>query len=256
MNPNLCRVSLRPRGPLEVFDLAVRLLRTRSAPFGRMAALVLLPTWVVASVAAWLTDGHWGVLVVTWLAGIALRAPFTVLAGRLLFADDVSVLRVLLDLIGQAPSLLALWSLRTLAWGVAALTCFVGLIPIQAALVYLDETLLLERVAPARALRRTSLLAGRQAANFVFGVGAGWALDAWMAALGESVGQSLIGFVLQLGEPFGSALTLQVTPYALGGLLLGAPLFAVYRLLLYVDVRTRVEGWDLQVGLRAAGLDA
>ena len=75
----------------------------------------------------------------------------------------------------------------------------------------------------------------------------------WAAIAAEALGQNLVGFVFQLGAPFGSAPE-DITPYLLAGLLVGRSLFAVYRLLLYVDVRTRVEGWDLQVQLRAAGM--
>ena len=70
----------------------------------------------------------------------------------------------------------------------------------------------------------------------------------------ESLGQGIIGFVFQLGAPFGALSSGDATPYLLMGVLLANPVNAMYRLLLYVDARTRSEGWDLQVRLRALGL--
>ena len=72
---------------------------------------------------------------------------------------------------------------------------------------------------------------------------------------GGDRGQLIVAQGLQLGQPFGSAMDLQVTPYLLFGMLAVQPLHALYRLLLYIDVRTRVEGWDLQVAFRGAAIE-
>jgi len=88
----------------------------------------------------------------------------------------------------------------------------------------------------------------------VMGAASRWGFIVWFGLVGEATGQAMVGFILQLGEPFGALMYGDVTPYLLLGLLVSQPVHAVYRLLLYVDVRTRLEGWDLQVGLRAAGL--
>ena len=75
------------------------------------------------------------------------------------------------------------------------------------------------------------------------------------AGLKIAIGHGIVEFLLQLGRPFGSLSNGEVTPYAVAGVLLAQPLIALYRLLLYVDVRTRLEGWDLQVSLRALGME-
>jgi hypothetical protein len=124
------------------------------------------------------------------------------------------------------------------------------------ALLYKTEAALLERVGAARSLRRSLRLASGHLGVALVGTLSWWILTLWFAFIAEGAGQGLVDFVLQMGQPFGSALDQQATPWVLGGMIAAQPLHAVYRLLLYVDVRTRVEGWDLQVALRAAGLGA
>ncbi len=141
-----------------------------------------------------------------------------------------------------------------LGWGVAGLTCFVALPIVQSALVYYLETTLLEQVGAVGALRRSIYLALGNPGIALMGAVSWWVLLVWFAVVAEAGGQAIVDFILQLGTPFGDARNGVVTPYMLAGLLLAHPIHAVYRLLLYVDVRTRVEGWDVQVALRAVGL--
>ncbi|MFT4624164.1 MAG: hypothetical protein ACI8PZ_002823 [Myxococcota bacterium] len=255
MNPNLCRVVLRPRGPLEVFDLTVQLIRDRWRPLARLTLLMVGLPWLLVCVPlCWLTDGHLALLAIPLVAVPLVQAPFTLLGGRLLFADELSVRDVLGDLVGRGGGLVWSTLMLALGWLISIAVCGILLPVVQPGLLYLPETALLERVPARRGINRSVRLAGGHAGIALVGAGAWWFLLLWGALVGEATGQAVVGFLLQLGEPLGAATSGQVTPWMLGGMLLVQPLHALYRLMLYVDVRTRVEGWDLQVGLRAAGL--
>lgn len=251
MNPNLSRIALRPRGPFEVFDLTLRFLRERPRAFGVLAAWMVLPLSIALGALVWWTGGAWWVLAPTLVVTVVVQAPFTVLGGRLLFAEDASVRQAMWATLRATLGLLITWFLELL--GVALVCTGFGIVALPA-LLYLPETALLERVDIGRGLRRSIRLASGHVGIAAVGVIARFALTLWGALLGELSGQALVGFVLQLGEPFGSLGDGQLTPYMVLGILGVQPLIAVYRLLLYVDVRTRMEGWDLQVGLRALGL--
>lgn len=254
MNPNLSWIVLRPRGPLEVFDLAWRFLRETWRPQLRMLALVWLAPALVAFPLCALADGHPAVLLFPMLLAPWLQAPFTLLTGRLLFERDAGVLDVLRELASRLGTLLVGQALAFAGWVGAAACGFLGLVPVRMALQFLPEVLLLERLRPSRAVRRTLRLAGARSGAAFTSLVARAGLVIWCGAVGEAGGQALFRVVLQLGEPFGTLQGGSVTPFLVAGLLLSQPLHAVYRLLLYVDVRTRTEGWDLQVALRAAGL--
>jgi hypothetical protein len=252
MNPNLCRVVLRPRGPLEVFDLSLRLLQAHAGVFARLAALVVGPFCLLFGLGAWLTDGHLAWLAAPVLVAPALQAPFTLLGGRLLFADTFDVRQVLRELAARPGALLSVpaWSFLAQLSGLAM--CGFGWPITMAVAAFVAEAALLERSPAGRAMGRSLRLAGFNP-GIAIAASVGWAvLTAWGAAVGEAV----VASILQLGEPFGKATNGLVTPYLLAGALLIQPVYAVWRLLLFVDVRTRVDGWDLQVGLRAAGLAA
>ncbi len=256
MNPNLCHVALRPRTPLEVFDLTLCLLRERAQGYLRLTAVVITVPALVLGVAAWATSGHWGVLGAALLCGPVLQAPFTLMTGRALFDVEVGVGEVLSGCYARLGPLVVAWLYEALAALVGLAMCAVGWLITSAPTTYLAEAALLERVPPGRGLQRSVRLAGAHPAVALMAAASRVALTVWCLVVFEAAGQALMGTVLQLGSPFGSLWDGTVTPFAVLGVLVGQPLHAVYRLLLYVDVRTRVEGWDLQVGLRAAGLGA
>lgn len=260
MNPNLCRIELRPRGPLEVFDLTWRFLGQHAGVYARLTALIGLPLWFLCLPIGWFTDWHWGVGAGLAVAATALRAPYTLLTGRLMFADRVPLRTVLLACLRAVPRLLAMGLLQLLLAASAVLSCGVTGLFGWFLLAWQLESLVLEQRAGG--LKVGAMWAGRRSWNLAAqsGVGAiaavvgGLFLLGWFALMAEACGQAGLSFVLQMGSPLGQLQDLQATPWVLLGLVLAQPVISAYRLLLYVDTRTRAEGWDLQVSLRALGL--
>jgi len=73
----------------------------------------------------------------------------------------------------------------------------------------------------------------------------------FLPALGATsidlLGNALTSFVLQLGYPTGELFSDGGSGFAVFGALLAVPLVAAARFLGYVDLRTRKEGWDIQL---------
>lgn len=72
----------------------------------------------------------------------------------------------------------------------------------------------------------------------------------------EVMGQSAFSFVLQFGEPVGNLFDQGGSAFALFGFFVSVPVIACARFLKYIDIRTRREGWDVQlrfVGIANAG---
>ena len=250
MNPNACRVVLRPRGPLEILDLALRLVRLHVGPIARLAAVVLLPvgaaSWAVGALAP---GGAW------WLAAVVvllplLQAPFSLLLGRLLFSDAVTLRDVAAGVRRGALTVGLFWLLFDV---LLVSFCIVGVIFLPI-LAFAPEVALLERVGLSRAVGRAVFLVGGHPIASVAATVARFVLPLWGMVVAELIGQLVVGWVLQLGAPFGALAHGDATPYAVAGMLACTPLVAAYRLLLYVDARTRTEGWDLQVAFRALAL--
>ncbi|MEO0600805.1 MAG: hypothetical protein AAF211_05175 [Myxococcota bacterium] len=255
MNPYLCRVVLRPRSVAESFDTTLLLIRRHARRYRDLTLVVVVPV-MVAILGLWGLLGpetHGLVVAAAVLVSPLLQGPFTVLTGRLLFADDVTASQALNEVGSRIGTLLFAWFVQVMAVVVGLCTgvFWIVTLPVTA---YVLETALLERVDTQATVARSSFLAWR---NFSVALAAtlGWVLlTGWSGFVVELTGQTLVGFVLQLGEPFGTLYGGFVTPFLLVGMLLAQPLVATFRLLLYVDIRTRVEGWDLQVALRAADL--
>lgn len=244
----LCRIELRPRGPLESLDLAVRVAHDWWRPLALLTALTLLPAFALCAAIGWLAGGNPWALLAPVLLGPIAQAPFTVLGGRLLFAEDVRLRDVATHLAGRVGPWVGCEALIA-----ASATCLPVYLVAQVPLVFCAECVLLERVALPRAFRRSWRLTSGYAGGAVVGVMGRWVLLAWFAIVAEASVQALAQ-VFQVSLPLPRAIDGVATPWLMAGILASHPVWAIWRLLLYVDVRTRVEGWDLQVGLRAAGL--
>jgi hypothetical protein len=238
---------------MESFDLALRLMREHWLPIAKMA-LILVPVLAAGAVASSWTGGHWAVAIAAVLLAPVLKAPFTLLVGRLLFAEQVAIGGVLVDTARRAPTLIATWGVTIALLASTGLSLFLLAPVVHGGLLYTPEAALLERVEVRRCLRRSGRLAGQHVAAAAAGVASFFALCGWGALVGDAAGEALTDALLQIGTPFGTVWEGQFTPWAFAGVIAVHPVHAVYRLLLYIDARTRTEGWDLQVALRAAGM--
>jgi hypothetical protein len=251
MKLTACRVALRPRRPVETFDLACSLVRVNAGAVFRLLALITAGAWPLAELVGVLAGGRWAGLLLLVLFLPLLQAPFTLLAGRLMFEPSPRAGTVWQELrarVWEVGALVGLW------WGVlVGSACSAGTLAVPCLFVFLfvPETLLLDRIDLRRAVRRAVIVMsehiGGAIQGFCLSVGA-WL---WTVAVAEAFGQAIVAGMLQLGQPFGSLLEGDVTPFALLGFLWGQAFTAVFRVLLYVDFRSRVEGWDLHYALRA-----
>lgn len=254
MNPNRCRVVLRARSPLEVFDLTLVFVRENRSLFIKLWAILLAPFAVVTLPLCWFLEGHAALLLLPLILMPFVQAPFTLAGGTLLFQEQTTVGEVAGQCRKASGAFFGRLVLGVLGVVTTLCTFGYGVFLVMPALLYISETSLLERVGVERGIKRSLRLAGGNIPVAVAGAVGQVFLTVWMAFVFDAAGTVLLSTTLQLGTPFGSVLAGQVTPFFLWGMLAAQPLQALYRLLLYVDVRTRIEGWDLQVSLRAAGL--
>lgn len=263
MNLGRARVVLRTRSVLEVLDLTLRVW-TAWGPIYRRVALVALGVPLAIVLALKYAAGWtwWSLWPTAYALAAVAQGAFTVAAGTLMFEGDVRARTVLARFARKLPRYL--WSLlltRGLAFGAltglllakgeSAIGWMIVLIGGPIMLVqwaFVHETVLLEGVTP---VKRASRLIRRYA-----GAALGLQSSVMIAQLAmvfgtELMGQAIVSFVLQLGQPLGALWEDGGSVFALVGLFGAVPFVATARFLEYLDLRTRKEGWDLQLKFAA-----
>lgn len=258
MNLLNARVVLRVRSVADVVDLTVPYCLRGFRLLGPLILLVLGPAFscfaLLHHAAGWTWDEVWlGAAV----AGGFLQAPFVLAAGELLFnPPERSRLRTLFThLLRRAFAfmfahltsrlLLAMSVVGVITWPMAG-----------CALLFTHEAALLEGASGPGALVRSRRLVVRHNAG---------ALGLWLITLfcplvciffAEVLGQAVVNTTLSLGQPVGDLFSEGGSLYALAGFFLSLPLTAAARFLKYVDIRTRKEGWDIQLRFMAIAAKA
>ena len=253
MNLFSSRLVLRPRLLTEVLDLAAPLALANASLLGRVALAVLAPLAGLAVALrlglGWGWPALWAVLLpLSWITSGA----FTATLGEALFQppDKVRVGPVLGHFMRRLPVMLA----ARVVSAVVLLGCASILVPLPIEgprWLFLGEAVVLEQASPAQAIRRSRSLS-RNRLGFCLGLAlAVLLLPVLTLVLADLVGNAIVAQVLQMGRPFGDLWENGGSGLAVVGLLIGVPLAACARFLGYIDLRTRKEGWDIQLRFTA-----
>ncbi len=254
MNLERAAIVLRQRSTLEGLDLAVRfVLSLDLSLYVKVGAVLLSPCLVLCALARyWGQWSWWWVWLLAWCLATLMQGAFTVVAGRLMFSEDISGRTLWRELSRKLPSYIgALLVTRVVLALGSSLVLLAPQSWARGAFVY--EAVLLEgagaREASRRAARFVRYHVGHTLGMLVALVG----LQIGCVVVFEYLGQGLVEFVLQLGKPFGDLFDDGGSLFALAGLFVSVPFSATARFLSYIDARTRRDGWDIQV--RFAAID-
>jgi hypothetical protein len=243
------RVVLRVRTLSDILDLA--------APFCLRGWRLLLPLWLVVmgpALGLCLTLRYayawswWDTWKSAFILTDILQGLFTLAAGDLLFHRAGA--RRIAPVFAHMRRRLFAYILAHLGSRAALVVAAVSVILAPFTFVWMlfaHEAVLLEAAPPMRSLGRSFRFVKHHGWRCFALVLALTAAPAGFALAAEALGQGLVGFTLQLGKPFGDLFEDGGSVFALIGFFLAIPYVAAARFLAYIDIRTRKEGWDIQL---------
>ncbi len=239
-------VLIRERPLMDLLDLALVVVRRRPVTLGLAALAGIAP---FAALNAWLFATIWDMapgvpLFLWWFEAPLATAPLTLVLGGLMFGERPTARKVAAGVSRAVFPLLMLHGLLR----------FVPAFWAPPRLAFANEVVLLERARWWKIWRRGGDLASGRAGE-LFGMAVlqlvityGFAV---LSFIGSSViVQAILAEKLTWDTPGTSAfsgLRFQVPIWG------AAAFFAVARFLTYIDQRIRLEGWEVELRLRAAG---
>lgn len=243
------RVAFRDRPAVDVMDLALRFVTVHRRTYALLSLAVLVPLAVIALGAVRLVGWPLAWLVVVPLSMLA-QLPFTVAASRLVFEERASTRTVLRLAAAETPRFLVGLAVTTLFVALASsLLVFPGFF-VATLTLFLGEVMVLERSTLGGAFGRAQRVASSAMGDAIFGVVALGATLVASVAIADIGGRLIVSELLQFKAPepvwveYGSTLGVL-------GLFAQVPYAATARFFLYLNVRTRTEGWDIQTRFAA-----
>lgn len=243
------RVTFRERSLLDVLDLALRFSMVHVGDFAKLGLVVLAPSLGVTLLVG-RTQGWPAAWLLAVLITLGADVPFTLLASRLVFEDDVRVRDVLRESLRTVPRILVLrvtWLLGLLGM---ALFFLVPAVWFAAITLFASEALVLERASIGHAFVRS------------YRVASGSVGDAIAAVVVFALTITAFVFVVDIGGRMAISDLLQFRAPAPvwtdGGSVLAfigwfavLPYVTTARFFVYLNLRTRAEGWDIQTRFAA-----
>jgi hypothetical protein len=243
------RVALRERPLLDVFDLSLRFFATHVPEYALVSCAVTLPAFALSW--ASVTLGGWAL---AWVTTVVLTsvatAPFVALASRLVFADTVR-LRDVLWLALRAVPRLAVTRLLQLV-GLAVSLALLGLPWVWAgtATLFVVEVSVLEQTGMVASIGRAQRIANAHFGAALLAMVLLGLAPLGAATLSDFAGRELLQGLLEIKAP-PSMFTEGGSVLALLGWWLSVPIVTTAHFFVYLDIRTRSEGWDIQTRFAA-----
>jgi len=238
------RVVLRERPVVDVLDLGLRFLVEHGGVYARTAGMVLPPFFllsvVIARAAGPVAAWTFALFMATFAA-----APFTVLASRLVFEDEVRAAHAIAEALRAAPRVLALRLVSFTLGGLAFTALVVPGVWIWTLLLFVVEVTVLERATVRDALSRSARIAGRESGEALVALVLLALLHFVAVVAADSGGRAVITALLESRAP-ADVWSDGWSNLSLLGFWLFVPYAATARFFVYLDVRTRTEGWDIQ----------
>jgi hypothetical protein len=157
---------------------------------------------------------------------------------------------VLGHFLARSGSYLGAWMLSRLLLALGAVAGFLvfPLFWVWTRVAFVHEASLLEQAAAGESLKRAARFVAARGASTLGLVFCLVLSHAGFIAIAELLGNTaVVEFVLQLGQPLGSLADDGGSAFALAGFFLSIPYVATARFLAYIDQRTRLDGWDIQL---------
>ena len=243
------RVALRERPLLDILDLAIRFCASHGAKYAKLSAVVLIPSFAVTFAAGYFV-GPWLAWITTVFVTAFAGAPYVALASRLVFADDVGVGEALRIGLRAVPGLMVIRLVQLMALAVSSITVGLAWVWLGPITLFVLEVLILEQGGVGGTLGRAHRVANAHFADAV--------LTMFLCALGplcaamlaDVAGRQILEEVLEVKPP-PSMFHEGWSALALVGWLAALPLVQTARFFVYLGIRTRTEGWDIQTRFAA-----
>ena len=243
------RVAFRDRSLADVLDLALRFVVVHGRAYALVALGAIVPLLGISLVAGALMG--W---TVSWTVALPLalvaEVPFTILASRLVFEDHVSARAVLGAALRDAPRVIFV---RAIAAALVALGLSVFIVPgiwLATIFFFLGEVMLLERGSIGQSFGRAQRVASSATSDMLVAVLVLALIPFAGVLLADIAGRTVLGELLQFRPPR-PLWTAGGGVLPMFGLFAQVPYLATARFFLYLNVRTRAEGWDIQTRFAA-----
>jgi hypothetical protein len=253
MNYDRLLIQVRERSFLGILDLTFLVLRARPLALTIAALAGILPCallnyWLRSDPAS--SPAYFVFLLVLEIP--IATAPLTVVLGDLMFDVRVTPRRVGWAILSGLPWLF----LTQLILRAALLATIVGYLLFPSRLAYLDEVILLERLRGFKMLSRAGALCRGLEAEYLLSwvaqVAIGTTFVVCFTTGSSAILSTLFGAELSWSRP---RLTGPTEWLLHAAIWIAVAYFGTFRFLSYIDRRIRLEGWELELRLKAAGRD-